>query len=553
MLVPAAGNPTLDSASAATLILGQDNTVRGLDVGNSAGAGIRGVAVGTLTLDTVDVATTGGPALHFDGLTVDATFGSLASTTSASYGLLLDTVGGTLTVTGTTTVAGPAIAGVLIDAGTATLTLGGLEVTTTAADGLVTTAGTTLTIAGTGSFVATTTGRPLGIQNTIGAAGITFEQISCDGALNGIFLSDTGTLGGLTVTGDGSGAANGSGGTLLNCTGSAVRLTNTQDVSLTQLDIDTSGEHGIFAEGVTGLLYEDASVTAAGDSDDEYGIWLRNVYGSVLIEDVAFDDINEDAIQLESGLSDDASVDTFTLRRLSFLDHTAAGFGEHGVDVQAAATANMDVLVDDCSFDLNAEALVGVLGSSTGTSALVLTVQDSTFNAGSAFGSGCIQLHAAGSSTATFNVLTNDLNLSDLTSILVNNDDEATSFVTIRDNDIDANAATNNGYGISLRQDENGTCTALLEDNTVDGHGFDGIRVLARDTTDGTGTMNVTVSGNTIGTAVPLRCRDRPALRRTPTPSAPTSLATPPSGSNLLPGSDDDILVSAGGDRRRSG
>jgi hypothetical protein len=214
--------------------------------------------------------------------------------------------------------------------------------------------------------------------------------------------------------------------------------------------------------------------------------------------------------------------------------------------VQVSLLGDVDVLIDDCTFDINGDGLLGVLGVATDSAALTMTVRDCTFDAGDAFGSGSIQLQGAGNSQATFNVLDNDLNLSPFTPILVNNDDNAITLATIRGNDVDADVVGNNGFGISLRQDENGSFTALVEDNTIDDVAFDGIRVIARDTTDGTGTMNVTLLSNTVGlpalfgAGIYLSAADANALCANVSGNDAT-------GSNLLPGSDDDIVLTQSG------
>ncbi|MEZ4521384.1 MAG: hypothetical protein R3A46_07055 [Thermomicrobiales bacterium] len=99
----------------------------------------------------------------------------------------------------------------------------------------------------------------------------------------------------------------------------------------------------------------------------------------------------------------------------------------------------------------------------------------------------------------------NDINDAGLIGILVNNDDNATSTVTISGNSIEGDGTqSQNGYGIQARQDEDGTYTLLIDNNTFAGLGLDHIRVNARDTTDGSGLLNATITNNTSD-----RCADR--------------------------------------------
>ena len=179
--------------------------------------------------------------------------------------------------------------------------------------------------------IVTTTGTALNVANTtIGASGLTFRTISSNGAANGIVLNGTGSSGGLTVTGDGSGARNGSGGTIQNTTDFGISLTNTRNVSLTQLNVANTGNHGLNISSVTNFTFQDASVINAGNGNDEQAFNILNVFGTTnLIEDVRLDDITEDGIQVRQNATDDGTMDTLTIRRLAVEDHKA-GFGESG-------------------------------------------------------------------------------------------------------------------------------------------------------------------------------------------------------------------------------
>src|SRR5207302_6224218 len=110
---------------------------------------------------------------------------------------------------------------------TSTCSGGGLNIDTTSGKGYEATGGGTVAVTGSNNSVTTTTGRALNVDSTtIGASGLTFHDISSNGASNGIRLNSTGSSGGLTVTGDGGATANGSGGTIQNSTADGVRLTS---------------------------------------------------------------------------------------------------------------------------------------------------------------------------------------------------------------------------------------------------------------------------------------------------------------------------------------
>jgi len=78
------------------------------------------------------------------------------------------------------------------------------------------------------------------------------------------------------------------------------------------------------------------------------------------------------------------------------------------------------------------------------------------------------------------------------------NNDDATTNATITNNTVDGNGVlTNNGFGIRVQQDENGIVNALVDNNSTNDFFASHLRITGRDTTDGTGTINVTVTNNT--------------------------------------------------------
>ncbi|MDJ0521158.1 MAG: Ig-like domain-containing protein [Planctomycetota bacterium] len=503
VIVPASSPSVLNAAAGDTVTLAANNTVRGLDIRSTAGTAIFGGFAANLTLNQTAAHGVGGPAVNISGGggTFAVTFSAITSNNSPTNGISIDNAGGSFTSEGTTST-NAAGAGIRLDNNSGSFSFNGVTITGTTGRGIHATSGGTLSISGTMNTITTTTGTALEVDTvTIGALGLTFESVSSNGAASGIVLSATGTSGGLTVTGDGSGASNGSGGSIDNSTTDGIRLTNCQDVSITQLDIDTSTEHGVQINAVQNFTFQDAQILNAGANNDQHAIDITNGHGTFLIEDVFFNNMNEDGVEVVNTLNDDATRDDFTLRRLTFRDHTAAGWGEHCVDVNAQGTSEFDVLIDDCDFDVSFEGTLGVNCRSINTGNVVVTIQDCLFESADAFGSGSVQCVAADTSTATWNVLRNDMNESPFTAILINNDDSATSFATVRGNDIDFVIASHNGFGISMRQDEEGVHTALIEDNTIDNHAFDPVRLVARDSVTGTGTLNATIRNNTWATA----------------------------------------------------
>ena len=102
--LPATGgaNPTVTSAGV-TVTLGTGNRIQGMSLGNATTTDITGSVFGTLTVRDVTLDGTG-RALDLTTGTLDAIFQSISSTTSATSGVILVSVGGSLSTTGGTTV-----------------------------------------------------------------------------------------------------------------------------------------------------------------------------------------------------------------------------------------------------------------------------------------------------------------------------------------------------------------------------------------------------------------------------------------------------------------
>ncbi|MES2709265.1 MAG: cadherin-like domain-containing protein [Verrucomicrobiota bacterium] len=213
-----AQTPTLSHNAGSTVALSAGNTVSGLHLSNSNGNGISGSAVGTLALVDVDV--------------------TLTSTNNTHTALSLTTSG-------------------------------------------------TVTATGAANFLSSVCGPALNVANVgIGADGLNFKSITAGNntaaadPANGIVLNNTGTAGGLTVTGDGGGANNGSGGTIQNTTASGILLTGTGKVSLGYLNISNCREDGIEGSSVTDLNLTRSTLTASGDDSEDCGIKVANLLGT---------------------------------------------------------------------------------------------------------------------------------------------------------------------------------------------------------------------------------------------------------------------------------
>jgi len=267
VLLEAGNAPTVTNAAAgATIRLATGNTVQGLNVNSTAGAGISGNGFGTFTAGAVNVAAIGGPSLDLQNGTVAASFASLSSANSSGAGLRLVGVGGTLAAPAGV-VSNAAGAGVEVSGGNANVSYGGsITGSGTRAASVTARTGGALTLSGD---IADANGGIL-VQNNTGGT-IAFNggsKVLATGAGSGVTLANnTGATvsfggGGLaitTTTGTGFSAA---GGGTVNVTGADNTISASGATALSVVNTTI---------GPSGLSFR--SISAANDGN---GIVLDN-------------------------------------------------------------------------------------------------------------------------------------------------------------------------------------------------------------------------------------------------------------------------------------
>lgn len=131
--------------------------------------------------------------------------------------------------------------------------------------------------------------------------------------------------------------------------------------------------------------------------------------------------------------------------------------------------SNFKLIVDDSDFTLNTNAVIAAQGSTaaTHTGTFAMTIQGSTFNAANSFGSGGPQFLGGGSGTVYYTVDNNQILNTKFSGLILNNDDTQTTHASVTNNTIIGSGATNNGNGISMRQDANGTMFAFISNNNI--------------------------------------------------------------------------------------
>ncbi len=324
-LPTATSNPFLVNGAGDSITLGTGNSVKGLTIGNTAGAGIKGSSFGTLTVATVTI-NGSGQIVDLNTGTLAVAFDSLASsgTTGGRRGIDVQNVTGSFT-TGATAISGPANDAIrLLNSSGTTFTFNGLTLSTSGQRGLLASSAGTLNVTGAANTASTTNSVAIEISNTtIGASGVTWLSVSANGGDKGIVLNNTGT-GSFTVSGSGTTA--GSGGTLQNINKRGVEVTNAQNVTLKNMNltnatlvqdvapntptctdepagtnlgcnapvylvdatnvvlnnlvINGSVQHGINGNNVTGLSLTTITGSNIGNENKENGLHIINLLGT---------------------------------------------------------------------------------------------------------------------------------------------------------------------------------------------------------------------------------------------------------------------------------
>ena len=210
---------------------------------------------------------------------------------------------------------------------------------------------------GSGNSITSTSASALNVSNTdIGAGGLVFQSISSGNntaaadPVNGIVLNNTGSVAGLTVTGDGATTAglldrNGSGGTIQNTTGDGVSLINAFNVTLRQMTIKQAAFDGVESSGGGGIVLSAVDLDSPGwamPGIDGGGFGTGNGWRAGNIGGVNAFDNNSRVTGFQSASSSGLLLQNTDTSFTSFtIDHalvTSSSTGGHGVTVSANGT-----------------------------------------------------------------------------------------------------------------------------------------------------------------------------------------------------------------------
>ncbi|MEA2598622.1 MAG: hypothetical protein QOF01_5091, partial [Thermomicrobiales bacterium] len=176
------------------------------------------------------------------------------------------------------------------------------------------------------NVLTTTTGTALSIDDTnISANGLEFKSISAGTSgspANGIFLNNTGSSGGLTVTGSGTA---GSGGTIQNTTGAdgatagiGIYLQNTRNVSLDLMQLNGHANYAIRGASVVNFTLANSTINGTNGTNagtDDGSVRFTELTGSASVTNSNISGGHEDnfAVVNTSGVLDRILFDVVTI------------------------------------------------------------------------------------------------------------------------------------------------------------------------------------------------------------------------------------------------
>ncbi|MFC1997304.1 GEVED domain-containing protein [Chloroflexota bacterium] len=484
---PVPGSSPHITSVAGAVTLAQNNTLRGFTIGNTTGTGIFGNTVASLTIRDVSI-TGSGEAVNISNGTLDVNFDGVIVTSSAAGGVRLQNTSGTTT-------------------------FNSLNLTTTSSTALFASSSGTLNINGSSNHITAGNNTAVDIDNT--ALVVTLFSVNSNGgAAPGIDLNTT--TGSFTVTGDGGGSNNGSGGTIANKTGGnpgvdGVYLNNVTNVSLGYININDNDRNGIFGQNVNGLVLEHVNLVGNANqtNPDEAGLHLLALTGSdsggsnpTIIRNILVDNSHEHNVKI---LNSSGTLTNLTVSGSTFQNNGSSGDAANNFLFTGTGTADMTLTFDNNTVDGNISpgqvTGTGLQADSTGGE-LAVTISNNNFlenNVG-------VGLSTSNSANMNFTINDNTLNKNRSLGINIytNASASGTMMGDIRDNTIGTNGQTasgsQTGSGLRIANEGIGTTTVLVQDNTIQevgdgiGGGFEGL--YARDNVNA-GILNLTILDNT--------------------------------------------------------
>ncbi len=490
-------------------------------IANPSGTALRvfnGTASANVTFPG-SISTNGARPVHVEGVsggTVSVT-GTIAAT---GLGLLAqNNTGGTFSFTNASKTFNTATnAAVTLTSNTgATISFtNGLAITTTSGAGINATGGGNLTVQGTTNTIASGTGTALTVANTtIAAGGLNFRSIAASGGANGIFLNNTGSTAGLTVTGNGSA---GTGGAITNTTGGdgstsgiGIYLNSTRSPSFSFMQLNDHQGWGIRGIDVTNLTLANVVVSGTNGTDastDEGAVFFTNLTGSASVTNSAFSGGAEDNFKV---FNTAGTLNRITFTTVNFGANSTA-LGSDALLLQARGSSVMNATITGSTFTSSRGDLFQYLVEQQATGDLVFTGNTLSNNHPNiAANGGGVTVTSGGDpatdvSALTYNISSNTLRGSRGAALVVQKlAGRGTASGTVNGNQIGVTGVVRSGSieasGISMDLVGAGSHTTTITNNTIRQYRDHGIYVQTGNSAAGggnNGRMVATINNNTV-------------------------------------------------------
>lgn len=391
-------------------------------------------------------------------------------------------------------------------------TNGGLQVSAADSAAFRGVNGGTITVvpgANANTLATSTKGTALRLVNTaIGAGNLTFRSIATTNAdSNSIALTNTGTSGGLVVTGTGT---SGSGGTIGNTkgadgatSGNAIYLNGTNKVSLSWMNITTNQNNGIYASSVRGLALD--HIVFSGNqgntgSIQETAIQLVDIGGAVSITNSTIAGGATGNVRVINNTGSAPTVDS-----LVFANNTVGTLQNTGLSsiglLFIDGTADVRIRNNVVNYWFTQAISISYQSATTGN----VTMTGNTVSQTNSFPFSAARTIVLDGGNIKYDISGNSLQGARGAAIALHELSTVSSLFhgTINNNTIgtsgSANSGSSLGDAITLQHFGAGTSTHAVTNNIIrQVNGSEAILIQADSGTGGSGTMNVTATGNDI-------------------------------------------------------
>ncbi|WP_407539208.1 hypothetical protein Q0M94_13670 [Deinococcus radiomollis] len=360
--------------------------------GGNAGLSIVNGSSGTFDLassaGSASITNPSGAAITVTGSNPNLKYGGPITKTNGSGGVIVTgNTGGTVTFSGASKQISSTGSSVPVNltnntGTTINFTGGGLVLSSASGNGFNASGGGTLSVSGSGNTVTSAGGVALNIVgDSIGSSGLNFQSVSANGGGNGIVLDNTGSIGGLNVTGTGLA---GSGGTIQNTSGgdglqagNGVYLHSASGVNLKDMNLSNHTNNAVYGLGVRGLTLNDVNTSGNNGSSnsltyEESSVHLVDLGGTVSVTNSTLNGGAYDGLVVRNDLATSPALDlTFSGNTISQMQGSVNDVRNTAFQVIASSgTANVKALNNLLTYWWGNAMQVALQGTATGTAAL---------------------------------------------------------------------------------------------------------------------------------------------------------------------------------------